>query len=388
MALGRSPKELHMLHRLKENNAARLAAALFMALGLAACSHGAGDGAQPAPIVVADNGVLRVPEKSPLRSELVIKPVEMRQLPHVVTFPATVEADPSRTANVLPPLTGKVIALKVGLGDHVVRGQLLAVIASGDLAQASTDVDKARDALDLARKTLDRARSVQAAGGSARKDLEAAQSAQNQAQAEFDRAQTRLTAVGGAAGEQGPVRTLQVTAPVTGYITALSVAPGTYVNDATAAMMTVSNLDAVWITANVPESDVGFVAKGQNVNATLSAYPNDTFHGTVSFVSPVLQSDTRRDMVRIAFDNADGRLKPNMFANTRFDIAQPAQVFVPDSALLMNNDNISVFVEVAPWTFQRRTVELSYDETAGARVVKGLKEGDRVIVSGGVLLND
>ena len=369
------------------NHASSLPFAILMALSLAACSHSADDAGQQTPAVIDDHGLLRIPDKSPLRTELVIQPVEMRQAPHVMTFPANVEADPSRTANVLPPLAGKVMELKVGLGDHVARGQLLAVIDSGDLAQAYADTDKARDALDLAKKSLDRARGVKAAGGAAVKDLESAQSGYNQALAEFNRAQTRLAAVGGTPGSQA-TRPMQVMAPTSGYVTALSVSPGTYANDPTTAIMTISNLDTVWITANVPEGDAGLVAKGQKVDATLAAYPDQVFHGTVSFVNPLLQSDTRRDLVRVSFVNPDGRLKPNMFANATFDIPQPAQVFVPESALLMNNDNISVFVEVSPWAFERRTVELSYDETDGTRVVKGLKEGDRVIVKGGVLLND
>ncbi|MGC1549035.1 MAG: efflux RND transporter periplasmic adaptor subunit [Rhodanobacter sp.] len=376
-----------MLFRLNQN-VSSLSVAIVLALSVAACSNGASDATPDVPAVVADHGLLRVPEKSPLRSELVVQAVEMRDVPHALIFPATVEANPAHTANVLSPLTGKVVELKVGLGDHVTRGQLLAVIDSGDFAQAYADVDKARDALDLAKKSLDRAHGVQQAGGNAVKDLQAAQSGYNQALAEFNRAQTRLTAVGGASESHAAARTMQITAPATGYVTALSVSPGVYVNDATAAMMTIANLDSVWITANVSESDVGLVAKGQSVDATLAAYPNEVFHGEVSFVSPVLQPDTRRDMVRVAVANTDGRLKPNMFANASFKIPQPAQVFVPESALLMNNDNTTVFVEVSPWTFERRTVELSYDETAGARVVKGLKAGDRVIVKGGVLLND
>ena len=376
-----------MLHRLKQNGSS-VAAATFIVLGLAACSHGAPDPASTSPVVVTAHGLLLVSESSPLRAQLIVQPVQLRQLPHVQTFPATVEAEPSHIANVLPALTGKIVQLKVGLGDHVTRGQLLATIASGDLAQAYADADKARDALDLAKKALDRARSVQAAGGAAQKDLEAAQSGYNQAQAEFARAQTRLLAVGGTTQAHSVARTMQVLAPISGYVTTLSISPGTYVNDATTAMMTVADLDQVWITANVPESDIGLIAKGQHVEATLSSFPDEVFHGSVSFVSPVLQADTRRDLVRVAFANTDGRLKPNMFAKASIDIPQPAQVFVPDSALLMNNDSITVFVEVKPWTFERRTVELSYDETAGARVIKGLHEGDRVVVKGGVLLND
>ncbi|GLQ47475.1 secretion protein HlyD [Dyella lipolytica] len=375
-----------MFHQLNKNGS-RLSFVIAVALSMAACSHGANEATETAPAFTVDNGLLKVPSDSPLRKELVVQPVEMREAPHALVFPGNVEADPARTANVLPPLTGKVVELKVGLGDHVTRGQLLAIIDSGDLAQAYADVDKAHDALDLAKKTLDRARGVKEAGGNATKDLEAAQSGYNQALAEFNRAQTRLTAVGGAPGAQAK-RPMQIVAPASGYVTALSVSPGTYVNDATAAMMTISNLDSVWITSNVPESDVGQVAKGQKVHATLMAYPDQAFNGTVTFVNPLLQSDTRRDLVRAAFPNQDGRLKPNMYANVSIDIPQPAQVFVPESALLMNNDNVSVFVEVSPWTFERRTVDLSYDESGDTRVLKGLKAGDRVIVRGGVLLND
>lgn len=365
----------------------RLLFALAVALPLAACSSHKVDGQDNGPAFVDDHGVLRVPDKSPLRKELVIAPVDMRESPHAMVFPATVEADPARTANVVAPLTGRVAELKVGLGDHVNRNQLLAVIESGDMAQAYADASKASDALALAKKQLDRAHGVQQAGGNAVKDLESAKSAYNQATAELDRAQTRLHSLT-AAGTSGAARTIQVTAPMSGYVTTLAVAPGAYANDATATLMTIADLGTVWITANVPESDVGLIGKGQAVDATLSAYPDQVFHGQVSFVSQVLQSDTRRDMVRATFVNADGRLKPNMFANASIAVPQPAQVFVPESALLMNNDSTTVFVEVSPWTFERRTVELSYDESAGARVVKGLKAGDRVVVKGGVLLND
>ncbi|GFZ91387.1 efflux RND transporter periplasmic adaptor subunit [Dyella caseinilytica] len=375
-----------MFHQLIKNGS-RLSVAIAVALSMAACSHGGDETGTPPPAFTADHGVYKVPDGSPLRKELVVQPVEMHQAPHAKIFPANVEADPTRTANVLPPLTGKVMELKVGLGDHVTRGQLLAVIDSGDLAQAYADVYKAKDALDLAKKTLDRARAVKAAGGNAVKDLEAAQSGYNQALYEFNRAQTRLPAVGGTQGAEA-TRPMQITAPATGYITALTVAPGTYVNDPTASMMTISDLSSVWITSNVPESDVAQVTKGEKMSAVLTAYPNEVFHGKVTFVNPVIQPDTRRDLVRAVFANPDARLKPNMYANVSIDTPQPDEVFVPQSALLMNNDSITVFVEVSPWTFERRTVDLSYDENDGTRVLKGLKAGDRVIVRGGVLLND
>ncbi|MBD8872556.1 efflux RND transporter periplasmic adaptor subunit [Rhodanobacter sp. DHB23] len=359
--------------------------AFTLACLLGGCSHDE-SAQEAAPAFVVHGQQIEVPANSPLRQRLKIAPVDMHQAPHELAFPANVEADPAHTANVLPALTGRVVSLSVNLGDYVQRGQLLAVIDSGDLAQAYADVDKAHDALNLAKKALDRAHGVQQAGGAAVKDLEAAQSGYVQAEAEYRRAQTRLTALGGNAS--GGSRPMQVRAPIDGTVTTLSIAPGAFVNDPTASMMTIANIDKLWITAEVPEDALGLVSQGQPVTASVPAYPSRVFQGTVYSVGAVLDPASRRDPVRIAMANADHALKPGMYATASLAAAQPAQVFVPESALLMNNDSTTVFVEVAPWTFERRTVELSYDENDGARVLKGLKAGDRVVVAGGVLLND
>ena len=361
--------------------------ALTLASLLGGCSHD--ESTQKAsPAFVIHGNQIEVPAGSSLRQRLKVAPVEMRQAPHELDFPATVQADPARTANVLPSLTGRVVSLNVDLGQRVQRGQLLAVIDSGDLAQAYADVDKARDAMNLAQKALDRAHGVQAAGGAAVKDLEAAQSNFVQAADEYRRAQTRLAALGGTADASSGARPMQVRAPIAGTITALAIAPGMFVNDPTASMMTITNIDKLWVTAEVPEDELGQVVQGQAADAQVPAYPDRVFHGTVASISAVLDADSGRDQVRIAIDNADHALKPNMYARASVAVQQPAQVFVPQSALLMNNDSTTVFVEVAPWTFERHTVALSYSESDDARVLKGLKAGDRVIVAGGVLLND
>ena len=152
-------------------------------------------------------------------------------------------------------------------------------------------------------------------------------------------------------------RLLSVKAPLSGSVIDLQVAPGTFLNDATAAIMTIANLDTIWVTANVPEKDIAFVFPGQSVKVTFRSYPDDVFEGKVLFVSDVVESDTRRNKVRIAFDNPDKILKPNMFANATFSAPPVSQLIVPTSALLMTNDRTSVFVEVSDWAFERRNVE-------------------------------
>jgi cobalt-zinc-cadmium efflux system membrane fusion protein len=341
----------------------------------------------PGPDLVRQGDKLTVPANSPLRKRLAVSAVGASDSAHALNLPGTVEADPARTVNLMPPLTGRLTELKVKLGDTVKQGQLLAVIHSPDLDQAYSDVDKARDALDLARKALDRARSVHDAGANAVKDFEQANSNYEQALAEAKRAEARLLTLD-ENSRSGKARVLSITAPVSGTITALNYGIGSFINDATAALLTISNLDTVWVTANVPEDLLGSIAKGMAAEVELPAYPGQKFHGTVSFVSALLEPDTHRNKTRIAFANADGKLKPNMYANVSLAVPQSKQVVVPTSALLMNNESITVFVEVAPWTFVRRVVELGHEDEDSVRILSGLVSGDRVVVRGGVLLND
>jgi membrane fusion protein, heavy metal efflux system len=357
-------------------------------LGVKHYAH-ANEAPAAAPVVpfVVDHGILRVPEGSPLRTRLVVAPATVASTPHQVIVPGQVDADPSRTVNILPPLTGRV-TLKVGLGDTVKKGQLLALIASGDMAQAYSDFDKARDALDLAKKTLDRTRGVQQTGAAAMKDIEAAESGVTQAQAEYVRAKTRLESFSGIPGAGPDKHALAITAPIDGVVTALNVGEGGNVDDPTATMMTVTDISTVWVTANVAENQIGEIQAGDDAEVRLTAYPDEVLHGKVLTSTSVVSPDTRRLPVHIEFRNPNGHLMPNMYADIAVDVPQHPQVMVPQSALLMHNDSTTVLVEVSPWAFERRTVELGYDEGDLTRVLSGLKPGERIVIKGGVLTND
>jgi membrane fusion protein, heavy metal efflux system len=358
----------------------------FLVVG--GCSSDSSSPTEGMGIAADAQGIIRVPESSGLRKRLAMQAVDVRDTPHALILPADVEADPTRVIAVLPPLTGRVTELRAGLGDPVSKGEILAVIDSGDLAQAYADEDKARDALALAKKALERAAGVKQAGAVAVKDLEAAQSGYTQAVAEFERADTRLKSLGGSPELKAAARPMVVKAPVSGVITAVTVGVGSFINDSTAAIVTIANVDPIWVTANVPEGDLRQIAKGLPAEVTLAAYPSEILHGKVQFVDAMLASDTRRDRVRIAFTNPDTKLKPNMFATVTLLLPQPPQIFVPQSAILMNNDTTTVLVEVSAWAFQRRSVELGLDEGSEVRIVKGLNGGERVVVRGGVLIND
>jgi cobalt-zinc-cadmium efflux system membrane fusion protein len=168
----------------------------------------------------------------------------------------------------------------------------------------------------------------------------------------------------------------------------LQIAKGDFLNDPTAAAMTIANLDTLWVTANVPEKDTALVTKGQSVDVVFTAYQKEVFKGNVLFVSDILDPDTRRTKVRIAFQNPDLRLKPNMFANATFLAPSRNMPNIPTTALVLRDEVDQVFVEVEPWTFEARPVDVAFQQDDRAVIERGLNPGERIVVKGGALLND
>jgi cobalt-zinc-cadmium efflux system membrane fusion protein len=362
-----------------------LAALLTRGFGLLG---GSGKAAEGPESMVRQGDKIIIPEGSALRARLSVQPASVQAVNPTLVLPAIVESDPARTASVLPALGGRVLELKVALGERVVRGQSLAVIDSPDLAQAYDDNDKAADAFKLTEKILARQVEQNKIGTASDQDLDQARSNLAQAQAEYLRTQAHLKILGVSAETKPATRLLTVSAPVGGSITALAVTPGSMINDPTQSIMTIADLSTIWVTAMVPEKDVGAIAKNQEAGVSLVAYPDRVLHGKVLFVSDVIEPDSRRNKLRIAFANADHALKPNMFATVTLMGAQRSRIMLPSSALLMNNDRTSIFIAVAPWTFERRTVEPELEEGTSVAIRSGVNAGDQVVVKGAILLND
>lgn len=346
------------------------------------------NGGGPPDLMTRQGNKILVPEGSALRNRLSVMPALVEPVSAKLLLPAVVESDPARTAAVLPQLGGRVLELKVALGERVVRGQALAVIDSSDLAQVYDDNDKAADSARLNDKILARQQEQSKLGTASDQDLDQAKSNAAQAAAEYSRTQAHLKTLGVSAAAKPGNRLLTVTAPVAGSITTLSIAPGALINDPTQPIMTIADLSVVWVTALVPEKDVGAISKNEDADVSLAAYPERVLHGKVLFVSDVIEPDSRRNKLRIAFANADHALKPNMFATVTLLGAQRSRIVLPSSALLMNNDRTSVFVAVAPWTFERRTVDTELEEGTSVAIRSGINAGDQVVVKGGILLND
>jgi cobalt-zinc-cadmium efflux system membrane fusion protein len=365
---------------------------------------------ESAPQLIRDDHGITIPGGSPLLGKLTVATVGEKEIKRNLVLPAVVEADPARLVKVLPPLAGRVTQLKVQLGEEVVRGQPLAVLDSPDLAAAYADYDRAKVLLGLALKNRDRLRDLARSGGAALREQQQAETDAVTAEVEHQRAHARLRQIGVDPDSPDKARTVAITAPVSGSVIDLAAAPGALWNDATAALMTVADLSTVWVTANVPEKDTSLVTKGQQVDTVFAAYPGEVFNGQVLFVSNVLDPDTRRTKVRINIQNTAMRFKPGMFANVTFFSPSQTMPVVPTSALVLKDDVTQVYVEVASAqppggtpavpgnagrtpavqgiTFKAVPVAVGFEQGDEAVVQSGLKAGDRVVVKGGVLLND
>jgi len=340
------------------------------------------------PAMVRQGDKIVVPEGSPLRDRLTVAAAATQPVIRKLDVPGVVEADPARTAAVLTPMAGRVLELKVALGDRVTRDQVLAIIDSPDLAQAYDDDEKAADALALTEKNLGRQEGQLKIGSGSQRDLDQARSDHTQALSEYTRTQARLKAVGASSDAKQRSRVLSVKAPVGGSVTSLAIAPGNMVNDPTQPILTITDLSTVWVTALVPERDLAVVSKDQEAQVRFDAYPDQVFRGRVAHVSDVLESDSRRNKVRIVFPNRGHLFKPNMYARVGLAAAEESQVVLPTSALLMNNDRTTVFVATAPWTFERRTVDAALEESTSVAIRFGVTAGEQVVVKGAILLND
>jgi membrane fusion protein, heavy metal efflux system len=331
---------------------------------------------------------LVVPEGSPLRRTIKIQEIGLQVIATHVVLPAVVEADQTRLVRVLPPIGGRILNLQKQLGDPVAVGEALFEIESGELANALSDAAKADAALVLTKQALDRLKELQSSSIAAERDLEQAQSDYDQAVSEAKRTQSVLDQLGVVDRSLVKGSRLEVRAPIAGTIVDLSVGNGGYWNDVTAATMTIADLSKVFVRGSAQEKDLRHFYVGQDASVTLDAYPERPLQGKVQYVSEVLDSDTRTVQVRIGFDNAKRLLKPGMFAEATYKDRPHRGIVVPVSAVVQSSFYSRAFVEVEPWSFESRVVELGRRFGDEIEVLSGLKPGERIVTRESVVLNN
>jgi membrane fusion protein, heavy metal efflux system len=333
-----------------------------------------------APLLTKEGQRIVVPEGSPLRSELMIAVVTVRQIRRALELPAVVEADPARTVKVLPPTAGRVVDLKVQLGDRVVQQQELAVIHVGDLAHTDFDNRKALAIASVTGKLIgDRESGFEGSGGGTAADRQRkeVQSARQGAQ---------LRALSAPPDGIPGTRLLSLKAPVAGSVIDLPTAPGAAVEDLSASLLTIANLETIWVTTNVPRKDAASITTERTVQIGFVAYPGEVLNGEARVIGNTDNADASKIKVRIEFSNPDMRFKPNMSAVATFFGPSETVSTVPTAAVISKKQSNKVLLEIAPWIFEIRPIEVSSQQGDRTIVTSGLKAGDRVVMGGALLV--
>lgn len=145
--------------------------------------------------------------------------------------------------------------------------------------------------------------------------------------------------------------------------------------------------NTAWVTAEVYESDISKVRKGQNVSLTSQAYPGRKFEGTVRFIEGTINPMSRSAKVRISLPNQGQSLKLEMYMNIEIHSVLGAQLAVPKSALIDTGARKVVYVDIGGGKFKMTHVTPGFQSDDFVQIQSGLKEGDMVVIKGNFLLD-
>ncbi|HET8754117.1 MAG TPA: efflux RND transporter periplasmic adaptor subunit, partial [Salinimicrobium sp.] len=146
---------------------------------------------------------------------------------------------------------------------------------------------------------------------------------------------------------RNPIENFVISADVSGIVTEKLVEPGDYVERGM-PIYTIADLSTVWVLFDIYEKDMMWIKEGSKVEFTVASLPGETFKGTVDFVDPLLNSQTRVSTARVVVNNSDGRLKPGMFVSGLIEnpmAGGTSELTVPKSAVLWTGDRSVVYVK-------------------------------------------
>ncbi len=180
--------------------------------------------------------------------------------------------------------------------------------------------------------------------------------------------------------------TITITSPIAGVIQSLDARQGvTLAQGQTLAQVT--GIGTVWLNAAVPEVQAGMIKIGQSANATLSAFPGETFTGRVVAILPTAQADSRTLTIRIELANRGGRLKPGMFASVSLGGDQRQALLVPSEAVIRTGARILVMLALADGRYRPAEVRVGTEGGGKTEIIAGLAPGEKVVASGQFLLD-
>ncbi|HXI11129.1 MAG TPA: efflux RND transporter periplasmic adaptor subunit [Thermoanaerobaculia bacterium] len=313
-------------------------------------------------------------------ANVVIERVGPARMKNVVELPGQIALNADKTAHVVPRLSGVVTEVRKNLGDRVTRGEVIAVLDSGDLATAKQAYIESVQRLELARSSAAREEALWRKKISPEEDYLIRKQAFEEAKLTWQATTQRLAALGLPAGEirglrsgQGTLARYALRAPLTGVVIAKNVTVGEAV-EATGNIFTVADLSSVWADITVPPNQLGAIRTGQPVIVQWEAQDMKVA-GTVTYVESLVGEETRSSRARVVIANPNGVWRPGLFVKvlvTQNETTVP--MAVKAEALQTFRDWEVVFIKVGN-LFEARPLEMGRREGEWIEVLSGLKPG-------------
>ncbi|HET8729313.1 MAG TPA: efflux RND transporter periplasmic adaptor subunit, partial [Alphaproteobacteria bacterium] len=184
-----------------------------------------------------------------------------------------------------------------------------------------------------------------------------------------------------------PTRRVVLYAPSSGVVTQLGAREGAAVSPGM-AVASIVDLSRVWIVAQVPEKQLGWIARGKKAEATLAAMPGERYAGKVEYVYPEVDPQTRTVKVRFSVENTELTLRPGMIANVTIHGGTRKQVLVvPSEAVIRTGARTVVIVDEGDGRFRPQEVAVGSGAGDQTEIKEGLKAAEKVVVSGQFLID-
>lgn len=300
----------------------------------------------------------------------------------------TITYDGNHVSIIASRTEGRIVSVRVDLGQAVRKGDVLALIESPEVGETRGLWARARSSVDITRRNYEREKRLYDESISSQKEMLQAEGEYWNAQADLTASMAKLRALG--AAPEGEGGTFGLASPIDGTVVDRHATPGQIVGPAI-DLLTVADLRHVWITVDVYEADVGRIRNGARARV-MPAASADSFPGRVTFAGAVVDSLTRTVKVRVEVENEARQLRPGMFARVAIATPAPAPkdsaagdpVLLPDIAVQDLDGRAVVFVPgETPGQFVVRPVTVDLAAPPGMVVVqRGVRPGERVVAKG------
>jgi len=314
---------------------------------------------------------------------IVIGEAEIVQYQATIVTSGTVQAIPSRYAEITSPFAGRIMKSFVRLGQKISAGSPVFEINSPAFFEAGKVYYQTRKEMELALKQLNRERDLLNNHVGVLKAFEEAEVNYELKKEEYEHAVATLSVFQVDPAEFTLGKPLVVRSPIDGEVMRDKIVIGQYIREDADALAVVANIDKVWVSAYAKEKDIVAMDRIDHLEISLTAYPDRTFSGKIYHTGSLLDPETRSVEIIIECDNPGRIIKPYMYGAVTFTASKTDAVRIPHSAVLQDEDSRYVLVSEGNNRFRKANITMAPDDNADTvAVLSGLKAGESVVVKG------